>query len=202
MKAAPVGRNFRRLLAGQDVARPLVWLWGAVPSFAVQNVGYEPVTAYNDPERAFDAQIKTIAMYGSDGIPSMAVGGASDVTWAFGGEIRWPTGEYDMAPVAVRHPVNSEEDAMAIRPPRGYLPRPAPCRCTWRWQGFRRRRSSRVSLCHLPHRRRPKFVRAGAVDALDDQAARSGASDAAPATDYSVAVVRLFARRISTAKTS
>jgi hypothetical protein len=36
-----IGVNFRRLLAGEDVQRPLVWLYGAVPSFAVQNLGYE-----------------------------------------------------------------------------------------------------------------------------------------------------------------
>jgi len=112
-----IGANFRRLLKGEKTTRPLVWLYGAVPSFAVQNVGYEPIAAYNDPEKAFDAQLKTIAMYGTDGIPRMAVGGASDVTWAFGGEIKWPTGEYDMAPVATRHPVNSEDDARGIRVP-------------------------------------------------------------------------------------
>ena len=117
MKSSDIGMRFRRLLSGREIDRPLVWLWGAVPAFAVQNVGYEPVTAYNDPGKAFEAQIKTIGMYGSDGIPSMAVGGASDLTWAFGGEIKWPTGEYDMAPVAVRHPVNSEEEALAIGPP-------------------------------------------------------------------------------------
>jgi uroporphyrinogen decarboxylase len=113
----PVGQNLRRLLAGQDVGRPRVKLWGAVASFAVQNVGYEPVVAYNDPAKAFDAQMKTIAMYGSDDIPSIAVGGASDVTWAFGGEIKWPTGEYDMAPVALRHPVNCEKEARSIQLP-------------------------------------------------------------------------------------
>ncbi|MFW2369113.1 MAG: uroporphyrinogen decarboxylase family protein [Desulforhopalus sp.] len=112
-----IGQNFKRLLAGEDLDRPLVWLYGAVPSFAVQNVGYEPVSAYNDPEKAFDAQIKTISMYGSDGIPRIAVGGASDVTWAFGGAVKWPAGEYDMAPVASRYPVNSEKEALAVELP-------------------------------------------------------------------------------------
>ncbi len=117
LEEGQIGENFKKLLAGKGPGRPLVWLYGAVPSFAVQNVGYDPVTAYNDPEKAFDAQVKTIAMYGTDGIPRMAVGGASDVTWAFGGKIRWPTGEFDMAPVALRHPVNSEQDAMSVKLP-------------------------------------------------------------------------------------
>jgi uroporphyrinogen decarboxylase len=112
-----IGLNFKRLLAGERIDRPLVWLYGGVPSFAVRNVGYDPVVAYNNPEKAFDAQIKTIAMYGSDGIPRMCVGGASDVTWAFGGDIKWPTGEHDMSPVAVRNPVNSENEAMTVKLP-------------------------------------------------------------------------------------
>ena len=115
--SAKIGQAFRRLLVGSDTRRPLVWLYGAVPSFAVQIAGYDPVAAYNDPVKAFDAQIKTASMFGDDGIPRMAVGGASDVTWAFGGSIRWPTGEFDMAPVAVDHPVNSEEEALALQPP-------------------------------------------------------------------------------------
>jgi len=115
--SSDIGINFRRLLKGEKISRPLVWLYGAVPSFAVQNVGYEPVAAYNDPKKAFDAQLKTITMFGTDSIPRLAVGGASDVTWAFGGEIKWPTGEYDMAPVATRYPVSSEEDVPSLRMP-------------------------------------------------------------------------------------
>lgn len=116
METENIGLKFRRLLSG-DAVGPLVWLYGAVPSFAVQNVGYPPESAYNDPEKAFDAQIKTLAMFGTDGIPRMAVGGASDVTWAFGGEIRWPDGEFDMAPIPVRHPVQNEQQAMELGPP-------------------------------------------------------------------------------------
>jgi uroporphyrinogen decarboxylase len=112
-----IGLNFKRLLAGENIGRPLVWLYGGAPSVAARIAGYDPVVAYNDPEKALDAQMKTIAMFGSDGIPRMCVGGASDVTWAFGGEIKWPAGEYDMAPVAVRHPVNSEKEAMSVEPP-------------------------------------------------------------------------------------
>lgn len=112
-----IGKNFKSLLSGEALDRPLVWLYGAVPSFAVQNVGYDATSAYNDPEKAFDAQIKTITMYGTDGIPRIAVGGASDVTWAFGGKIKWPAGEFDMAPVAVRHPVNNESEATTLELP-------------------------------------------------------------------------------------
>ena len=115
--AAPTGARFKHLLAGENVTRPLVWLYGAVPTFALQNMGYPAVAAYNDPEKSFWSQIKTAEMFGDDGIPRMAVGGASDVTWAFGGEIKWPTGEYDMAPVATRYPVTTEADVQGVRLP-------------------------------------------------------------------------------------
>ena len=67
----------------------------AVPSFAVETAGYPAVAAYNDPETCFSAQIEIIRKLGEHGIPRMAVGGASDLTWAFGGEIRWPDGAFD-----------------------------------------------------------------------------------------------------------
>ncbi len=117
MDTQAIGKRFDQLLNGDVSVSPLVWLWGAVPSFAVQNVGLPAIAAYNDPEKSFDAQVKTIAMFGEDGIPRIAVGGASDVTWAFGGEIKWPTGEFDMAPTAVRYPVNSEKEAAAMTVP-------------------------------------------------------------------------------------
>ena len=117
MDSESIGNKFRHLLAGKIKNRPLVWLWGAVPSFAVQNVGYPVAAAYNDPQKSFDAQIETIAQFGDEGIPRMAVGGASDVTWAFGGALKWPVGEYDMAPTAIGHPANSEAEAEALSMP-------------------------------------------------------------------------------------
>ena len=117
MDSTRIGSKFRHLLSGKIKNRPLVWLWGAAPSFAVQNVGYPVAAAYNDPQKSFDAQIETIVQFGEDGIPRMAVGGASDVTWAFGGTLKWPADEYSMAPTATRHPVNSKAEAEALSLP-------------------------------------------------------------------------------------
>ncbi|MBW2442203.1 MAG: hypothetical protein JRH12_17115 [Deltaproteobacteria bacterium] len=117
MNRTQIGSRFRDFLSGKSINQPLVWLWGAVPSFAVENAGYPVAAAYNDPQKSFDAQIETITQFGDDGIPRMAVGGASDVTWAFGGEIKWPVGEYDMAPIATRHPVNCEAEAETLSVP-------------------------------------------------------------------------------------
>jgi uroporphyrinogen decarboxylase len=112
-----IGQRFRRLLRGEKLDDALVWLWGATPSFAVQNAGYPVAAAYNDPQKSFDAQIETIAQFGEDGIPRMAVGGASDVTWAFGGTLKWPVDEYAMAPTATHHPANSRAEAEALTMP-------------------------------------------------------------------------------------
>jgi len=102
MDSTQIGSKFKHLLSGKATKKPLVWLWGATPSFAVNHVGYPVAAAYNDPQKSFDAQIETIVQFEEDGIPRMAVGGASDVTWAFGGTLKWPADEYSMAPTATR----------------------------------------------------------------------------------------------------
>jgi len=117
MDKAQIGKRFLNLLSGRNINRPLVWLWGATPSFAIENVGYPMAAAFNDPQKCFDAQIETIAQFGEDGVPRMAVGGASDVTWAFGGALKWPADEYSMAPTATRHPVNSEDEVETLTMP-------------------------------------------------------------------------------------
>ncbi|MGD9290003.1 MAG: uroporphyrinogen decarboxylase family protein [Desulfobacterales bacterium] len=117
MDSTQIGSKFRHLLSGKATKKPLVWLWGATPSFAVNHAGYPVAAAYNDPQKSFDAQIKTIVQFEEDGIPRMAVGGASDVTWAFGGALKWPADEYSMAPTATHHPANSEAEAESLSLP-------------------------------------------------------------------------------------
>jgi uroporphyrinogen decarboxylase len=59
----------------------------------------------------------TKEMYGSDDLPRALVAGPWDPTWAFGGEIKWPTGEYSQAPSCIRFPVVSEDDASTLKLP-------------------------------------------------------------------------------------
>ncbi len=117
MDSTQIGDRFRDLLSSRKKNRPLVWLWGATPSFAVENAGYPVAAAFNDPQKSFEAQIETIAQFGEDGIPRMSVGGASDVTWAFGGTLKWPADEYSMAPTATHYPANSIAEAQALTMP-------------------------------------------------------------------------------------
>jgi len=104
------------LLAGQQIDRVPVWLWLVASAFAATNVGYTVAASYNDPEKSFWAQLWTMEMYGSDDIPRHTVGTCAG-TWAFGGQIKWPTSEYEQAPSAIRYPVESEEDAQKFKLP-------------------------------------------------------------------------------------
>lgn len=105
------------LLAGRPIDRVPVWLWLLSAPFAARNVGYTVASSYDDPEKSLQAQLWTMEMYGSDDIPRPMFGGAVRGTWAFGGEIKLPTGEYQQAPLATRYPVVSEEDAWNLKMP-------------------------------------------------------------------------------------
>jgi uroporphyrinogen decarboxylase len=81
----------------------------------MRNVGYPVAKAYNDPEKSFWGQIWTKEMYGHDEEPrfSYAIYGG----WEFGGEVRFPTGEWAQAPSVDRFPVQSEEDVWKLELP-------------------------------------------------------------------------------------
>ena len=105
------------LLNGKPVDRVPVWLWLLSSTFPARMVGYTMASSYNDPEKSFRAQILTRDMFQSDDIPRPSFGGAVRATWAFGGEIKMPTSDFDMAPSVVRYPVDSEEAAWKIAAP-------------------------------------------------------------------------------------
>jgi uroporphyrinogen decarboxylase len=106
------------LLRKEPIDRIPVYLWVMSSPFAAKNVGYSVADSYNDPEKSFWAQMWTQEMYGSDDLPRPFVTGTWDLTWAFGGQIKWPTGEYEQAPLYIRFPVESEDDALRLQLPR------------------------------------------------------------------------------------
>ncbi|MFC2122327.1 uroporphyrinogen decarboxylase family protein [Bacteroidota bacterium] len=105
------------LLSSQPVDRVPVWLWLISAPFAAKNVGYTVASSYIDVDMSFWSQVWTQEMYGSDDIPRPSIGGTVKTTWAFGGEIKLPHGEYSQAPLAVRYPLESGEDARKLEPP-------------------------------------------------------------------------------------
>ena len=110
-------KRVQSLLEGRSVDRVTVWLWLISSPFASRNVGYTIASSYRDPEISFWSQMWTQEMYGSDDIPRPAFGGTVSNTWAFGGEIKWPEGDYSQAPTAIRYPVESEEDVWNLKVP-------------------------------------------------------------------------------------
>ena len=79
-----------------------------ISGFAAQNVGYSLASMYKEPEKSFCAQVWTIEQYDYECIPmyNYACYGA----WEFGGELKFPTSQYDQAPTIIRYPVETEED--------------------------------------------------------------------------------------------
>jgi len=71
--------------------------------------------AFNNPEVSLAAQRKTCEDFNWIFLPVM--GYASFGSWEFGGEIKWPSAEFDMAPMVTRHPIETEEDALGLELP-------------------------------------------------------------------------------------
>jgi len=102
-----LGERLRALLAGNPIDRvPLFPLH--VLGFSAINVGYSLASIYNDPIKSFWAQVWTQEQYGYEFMPiyNFSAYGA----WEFGGELKFPSSEWDQAPSVLRYPIESEED--------------------------------------------------------------------------------------------
>lgn len=99
--------RIKAIMSGQPVDQvPFFPLHMA--GFAAKNVGYSLASMYNDAGKSFWAQLWTQEQYGYECIPmyNYACYGA----WEFGGEIKFPTSQFDQAPSVTTCPVESEED--------------------------------------------------------------------------------------------
>ena len=105
--------RMRALLAGQPIDR--VPFFPFTRGFCARNVGYPLESFYTDPEKSFWAQVWTQEMYGYDGSP--AIGYAAYGAWEFGGEVRFPSSQWEQAPIITRFPVQSEQDVWNLRLP-------------------------------------------------------------------------------------
>jgi len=83
--------------------------------FATVYAGTSVADAFNKPEVSLAAQRKTCENFGWLFMP--VIGYASFGSWEFGGEIKWPSSEFDMAPMVTRRPVETEEDAWELKLP-------------------------------------------------------------------------------------
>ncbi len=83
--------------------------------FCARNVGYPVAAVYENAEQSFWAQLWTQIQYDYDGGP--LYGYASYGGWEFGGDIKFPRGEFEQAPVVTRFPVLTEEDVWNLKAP-------------------------------------------------------------------------------------
>jgi uroporphyrinogen decarboxylase len=59
--------------------------------------------------------MKTIEKFGFQDIPYIGYGAIG--CWEFGGEMKWPSGEFAQAPSVVKYPVQTEEDVWRLKVP-------------------------------------------------------------------------------------
>lgn len=71
--------------------------------------------AYNKPEVALAAQCKAAQDFGWVFVPSLICG--ISLGWEFGGDIKWPSDEFDQAPKITRSPVDTPDEAMKLQLP-------------------------------------------------------------------------------------
>lgn len=102
--------RWEALLKREPIDRVPLFL--ASLGFSLRNVGYPVASAYDDPGKSFWGQVRTNEMYGATHC-TRYIGGAFGVR-EFGGEVKMPEGEYAMAPVPLRHPIESEADVQRL----------------------------------------------------------------------------------------
>jgi uroporphyrinogen decarboxylase len=119
-------RNLRKDRLTDEERKEALWsrqkpdrvpIWPLCFGFSAVNAGYSIGDYYRDPKKCADAQRWTGEQYGWQPIFSRAGGGTSFPAQEFGGEMKWPTGEYDQAPSVVRHGVETEEDVSNLKVP-------------------------------------------------------------------------------------
>jgi uroporphyrinogen decarboxylase len=84
--------------------------------FACVYTGTSIADAYNKPAVSLAAQRKTAQDFGWVYWPGIAY--ASYGAWEFGGDIKWPSGEWAQAPSVVRFPVQTEDDVWKLEAPK------------------------------------------------------------------------------------
>jgi len=90
-------------------------IWPMAIGFSVLYTHTPIADAYNKPDVSLAAQRKTCQDFDWIFIPLLgyaAMGG-----WEFGGEIKWPSGEFAQAPSIIRPAVETPEDALKLKMP-------------------------------------------------------------------------------------
>ncbi len=110
--------ELERLEALLNRERPdRVPIWPLSAGFSMLNGGYTINDVYTDVRICTDAQIWANEQYGW--APVVLIPGALSAWPAleFGGDVKFPTGDFSQAPTVVRHPVQSDEEILNLKIP-------------------------------------------------------------------------------------
>ena len=83
--------------------------------FSAKNVGFALADIYADPQKSFEAQMRTIEQYHSDGTPFYTF--VSYGAWEIGGTIEWPDDRWGSGPGVEQRPVQTPEDVFKLELP-------------------------------------------------------------------------------------
>lgn len=108
--------NRKRIEVLLDRRKPdRIPIYSIAPGFHMVHNSIPVADAYNKPAVSLAAQRKSCREFGWVSMPF--IGYASFGSWEFGGEIKWPSGEFDQAPKVARHAVETPEEAMKLKMP-------------------------------------------------------------------------------------
>jgi uroporphyrinogen decarboxylase len=105
--------RLKAILNREPTDRIPIWTWNM--GFSVVQENMSIADFYNKPQESHDAQLRVNEKFGFQDLPWIgyaAIGG-----WEFGGEIKWPTGEFAQAPTVLKYPVETVEDVWALKAP-------------------------------------------------------------------------------------
>jgi len=102
------------LLMHKKPDRVPIWPF-AYMGFAGVYSGTSIADAYNKPRTAYEGQKKTCQDFGWVFTPMLSY--AAYGGWEFGGDMKWPEGEFAQAPTVTRHPVEVPEDVLKLKKP-------------------------------------------------------------------------------------
>lgn len=107
-------QRIEALLRREKPDRVPIWPFSYV-SFAGLYTGMSITDCYQQPEQVLQAQRKVCDDF--DWVFQPSFGYASYGAWEFGGEIKFPTGRFGMAPTVVKYPVETPEEVFNLKTP-------------------------------------------------------------------------------------
>ena len=105
----------KALLRREKPDRVPIWPFAA-GGFACVHTRTSIADAYNNPDRSMAAQRKTAEDFGWIYAPIILY--AAFGAWEFGGDIKWPSGDFAQAPMVTRRPVESLDDVWKLESPK------------------------------------------------------------------------------------